>query len=45
MTYAVDALRGAFIHFNQFDPWMGPAALVGMAALSFALALRGFRKA
>jgi ABC-2 type transport system permease protein len=45
MTYAVDALRGAFIHFYQFDPWMGPAAMVGMAVLFFALALRGFRRA
>ena len=45
MTYAVDALRGAFIHFHQFDPWMGLAALVGMAVLFFALALRGFSKA
>ncbi len=44
MTYAVDALRGAFIHFNQFDPWLGPAALIGMAVLFFALALRGFSK-
>jgi hypothetical protein len=38
-------LRGAFIHFNQFDPWMGPVVLVGIAALSFALALRGFSRA
>jgi ABC-2 type transport system permease protein len=45
MTYAVDALRGAFIHFHQFDPWMGPAALVGMAVLFFGLALRSFSKA
>ena len=44
MTYAVDALRGALIHFHQFDPWMGPAVLVGMALLFFALALRGFNK-
>jgi ABC-2 type transport system permease protein len=45
MTYAVDALRGAFIHFHQFDAWMGPAALVAMAVLFFALALRGFARA
>jgi ABC-2 type transport system permease protein len=45
MTYAVDALRGAFIHFHQFDPGMGPAALVAMAVVFFALALRGFVKA
>jgi ABC-2 type transport system permease protein len=45
MTYAVDALRGAFIHFHQFDPWMGIAALAGMAVLFFALALHSFSKA
>jgi ABC-2 type transport system permease protein len=45
MTYAVDALRGAFIHFHQFEPWLGPVVLVGMAVLFFALALRGFGKA
>jgi ABC-2 type transport system permease protein len=45
MTYAVDALRGAFIHFHQFDPWMGLAALIGMAVLFFALALYSFSKA
>ena len=32
-TYAVDALRGAFIHFNQFDPKLGPIVLVVMAAI------------
>jgi hypothetical protein len=42
MTYAVDALRGAFIHFHQFDPWLGPAVLLGMAVVFFAMALRGF---
>jgi ABC-2 type transport system permease protein len=45
VTYAVDALRGAFIHFHQFPPWMGLASLAGMAVLFFALALHGFRKA
>ena len=29
LTYAVDALRGAFIHFHQFDPRLGPIVLVG----------------
>ena len=43
-TYAVDALRGAFIHFNQFDPKLGPIVLVGMAVLFFAIAWRDFRK-
>jgi len=45
MTYAVDALRGAFIHFNQFDPWIGPTVIVGMALLFFLWALRGFSSA
>ena len=42
MTYAVDALRGAFIHFHQFAPWMGPVMLVGMIVVFFAWALRDF---
>jgi ABC-2 type transport system permease protein len=45
MTYAVDALRGAFIHFQQFDPRLGLTALIAMAILFFALALRGFGRA
>jgi ABC-2 type transport system permease protein len=45
MTYAVDSLRGAFLHFHQFDSWMGPAVMVTMAAVFFALALRDFRRA
>ena len=43
--WSLDALRGAFIHFHQFDAWMGPTALGAMAVLFFALALRGFSKA
>ena len=42
MTYAVDALRGAFIHFHQFEPWMGPVVLVGMIVVLFAWALHDF---
>ena len=42
MTYAVDALRGAFIHFHQFEPWMGPVVLVGMIVGLFAWALHDF---
>jgi ABC-2 type transport system permease protein len=42
MTYAVDALRGAFIHFHQFEPWIGPAVLIGMVVVLFAWALRDF---
>jgi len=44
LTYAVDALRGAFIHFQQFDPRIGPIVLVVMAAFFFLIALRDFHK-
>ena len=44
LTYAIDALRGAFIHFNQFDPRLGPVVLVAMAAVFFLIALRDFRR-
>ncbi len=33
MTYAVDSLRGAFIHFHQFDHRLGPVALVRHGAV------------
>ena len=39
-----DAMRGAFIHFNQFDPRIGPIVLVVIAAFFFLVALRDFRK-
>jgi ABC-2 type transport system permease protein len=45
LTYAVDALRGSFIHFYQFDPRLGPIVLVVMGALFFLIALRDFRNA
>jgi ABC-2 type transport system permease protein len=45
LTYAIDALRGAFIHFHQFDPRLGPTVLVAMAAVLFLIALRDFRRA
>jgi ABC-2 type transport system permease protein len=45
LTYAIDALRGAFIHFHQFDPRLGPAVLVAMAAVFFLIALHDFRRA
>jgi ABC-2 type transport system permease protein len=45
LTYAVDALRGAFIGFHQFDPRLGPIVLVVMAAGFFLIALRDFSKA
>src|SRR5262245_44329474 len=44
LTYAVDALRGAFIHFHQFDPTLGPIVLIAMAATFFLIALRDFQK-
>ncbi len=44
LTYAIDALRGAFIHFHQFDAWLGPAVLVAMAAIFFLIALYDFRR-
>jgi ABC-2 type transport system permease protein len=43
-TYAVDALRGAFIHFNQFDPRLGPIVMVATAAVFFLIAWRDFQK-
>ena len=44
MTYAVDALRGTFIHFNQFDPGSGLWVLVGTCVIFFSIALAEFRR-
>jgi ABC-2 type transport system permease protein len=44
MTYAVDALRGNFIHFNQFNSGTGVLVLLGMCVLFFAIALFDFLK-
>jgi len=44
VTYAVDALRGAFVHYQQFEPSLGPLILVAVAALCFGIALRDFTK-
>ncbi len=44
VTYAVDALRGAFIHFNQFNPAYGPIILGVMAVVFFTWALAEFRR-
>jgi ABC-2 type transport system permease protein len=44
LTYAVDALRGAFIHFNQFDPKLGPIVMTVMAVGFFLIAWRDFQK-
>lgn len=45
ITYAVDALRGVFIDFRQFDAALGPLVLAAMAVVFFAIALWDFRKA
>ena len=45
LTYAVDALRGALIGFNQFDPRLGIAVTVAAGALFFLIALNDFRRA
>jgi ABC-2 type transport system permease protein len=44
LTYAIDALRGAFIHFHQFDWRLGPAVLIAMAVAFFLIAWRDFRR-
>jgi ABC-2 type transport system permease protein len=45
LTYAVDALRGTFIHFHQFSPALGPSVVVTMAVVFFLAALHNFRRA
>ncbi len=44
LTYAVDAMRGVLINFNQFDPTLGYQVVGGMAIGLFALAVWEFRK-
>ena len=44
LTYAVDALRGVFIGFNQFNPALGPTILGVGAVAMFGIALLGFRR-
>jgi ABC-2 type transport system permease protein len=44
ITYAVDALRGVFLNFNQFAPWMGPTILAVMAVGFFVIALWEFQR-
>jgi ABC-2 type transport system permease protein len=44
LTYAVDALRGTFVHFNQFPPTLCPIIIVAMAVGFFLIALYNFRK-
>jgi ABC-2 type transport system permease protein len=45
LTYAVDALRGIFIGFNQFNPILGPVIVAAGVVVLFALALLEFRRA
>jgi len=44
LTYAVDAMRGILIGFNQFDPAFGYQVVGVMAVGLFALAMWEFRK-
>jgi ABC-2 type transport system permease protein len=45
LTYAVDALRGALIDYNQFAPWIGVAVMGVACVVLFAIALYDFRRA
>lgn len=45
ITYAVDALRGILLGFNQFVAWYGPAIAAAMAVGFFLIALWDFRRA
>lgn len=45
LTYAVDALRGVLINYNQFDPRLGIAVMVIAGVVLFAIALFDFRRA
>lgn len=44
LTYAVDALRGALIDYNQFDPWIGIAIMGVSGVVLFGIALYDFRR-
>ena len=45
LTYAVDALRGALINYNQFAPWIGISVMGTACVVLFAIALYDFRRA
>jgi ABC-2 type transport system permease protein len=45
LTYAVDALRGVLINYNQFDPKFGIAIIAIAGVVLFSIALFDFRKA
>ena len=44
LTYAIDALRGALIGYNQFDPHLGILIMGASGVVLFALALFQFRR-
>ncbi len=45
LTYAVDALRGVLIDYNQFDPRLGIVVMGVAGVVLFAIALSDFRRA
>ena len=45
LTYAIDALRGALIGYNQFDPHLGILIMGASGVVLFSLALFEFRRA
>jgi ABC-2 type transport system permease protein len=45
LTYAVDALRGVLINYNQFDPRLGILIMAVAGVVLFAIALFDFRRA
>lgn len=45
LTYAVDALRGVLINYNQFDPRLGIAIMAIACVVLFAIALFDFCRA
>lgn len=44
LTYAVDALRGVLINYNQFDPRLGIAVMAIAGVVLFTIALFDFRR-
>lgn len=44
LTYAVDALRGVLINYNQFDPRIGILVMLAAGVVLFAIALYDFRR-
>ena len=44
LTYAVDALRGTFIGFHQFNPAIGPWVLIGICVVFYSIAWLDFSR-